>query len=66
MADIGVHGVGKIDRSGPARKRHDLALGREDIDFFGKQVALDVLQKFLGIARFGLNFQKTLQPAMRL
>ena len=66
MSDVGVHAVGKIDRGCSSRQRHDLALGREDIDLLGEKVALDVLEKFLGIARLGLNLQQAFQPAMGL
>src|SRR6202030_4090632 len=66
VADVGVYCVREIDRGGASRKRHDLALGSEDVDFFGEKVALDVLQKFLGITRLGLNLKQALQPAMRL
>ena len=43
-----------------------LPFGSEDVDFFREKVALDVLQKFLGIARLGLDLEQALQPAMRL
>ncbi len=66
VADVGVDRVGKIDRGGSPRERHDLALGRENVDFLGKQIALDVFEKFLRIARLGLNLEQALQPAMRL
>ena len=64
MADIGVHGKGKVHRGGAARQRHDLALGREHIDFVGKQVDLDVFQKFGRVAMVGLDVEQRLQPAM--
>ena len=66
VADVGVHRVGEIDGGRAARQRHDLALGSEDVDFLGKQVALDVLEKLLRVARLGLNLEQALQPAMRL
>src|SRR5579872_3044567 len=66
MADVGVHAIREIDRGGAAWQRHDLALWREEVDLVGEEVALDVLEKFLRIARLGLDFEQALEPAMRL
>ena len=49
MADVGVHRVREVDRRCTARQRHDLALGREDIDLVREEIALDVLEKFLRV-----------------
>ena len=64
MADVGVHAIGEVDGRGAARQRHDLALGREQVDLVREQVALDVLEEFLRIARFGLDLEQALQPAV--
>ena len=66
VADVGVHGVREVDGRGAARQRHDLALRREHVDLVGKEVALDVLEKFLRVARFRLDLEQALQPAVRL
>jgi hypothetical protein len=50
VADVGVHGVGEVDGGSAARQRHDLALGREDVDLVREEVAFDVLEEFLRIA----------------
>ena len=52
MTDVGVHAIGEVDGRRAARQRHDLALGREHVDLVREQVALDVLEEFLRIARF--------------
>ena len=65
MADVGVNAVSEIDSGCAARQRHDLAFGREYVNLFGEEVALDVLQELLRITRFRLDLQQTLQPAMR-
>ena len=66
VADVGVHRVGEIDGRGAARQRHDLALRREHVDLVGKEVALDVLEELLRVARLGLDLEQALQPAVRL
>src|SRR5258706_1814233 len=62
VADVGVHRVGKIHRGRAARHRHDLALGGEHVDLVRKEVDLDVLQEFGGIARGVLDVEQRLQP----
>ena len=66
VADVGVHGVAEIDRRRAARQRHDLALRREHVDLVGEEVALDVLEELLRVARFRLDLEQALQPAVRL
>ena len=62
VADIGVDRVGKIDRRRALGQGHDLGLWREDIDRIGEQVDLDMLQKFIRIARLILDVDQGLQP----
>ena len=38
VADVGVDGVGEIDRRRPGRQALHLALGREDVDLVVEQV----------------------------
>ena len=45
VADVGMHGIGEIYRSGAARQRHDLALGREYIHLIGKEIDFQVFEK---------------------
>ena len=55
-------GVGKVHHCGAPWQGHDLALGGEHIHGIGEQVDLDVVPKFSGVACFGLDVQKRLQP----
>ena len=48
MADAGVDGVGKINRRGPARQFHHIALGREAEDLIAEQFQLGVLKELFG------------------
>ena len=57
VADVGVHRVGEIDRRRAARQRHDLSLRREHVDLVGEEVALDVLEEFLGVTGFRLDLE---------
>ena len=66
VADVGVHAVREVDRGRAARQRHDLALRREHVDLVGEEVALDVLEEFLRVARLRLDLEQALQPARRL
>ena len=52
VADLGMDGVGKVERRGAGTKRHDLALGRKDKNLLVKQVDLQRVQVFLGIGDF--------------
>ncbi|MNC84757.1 hypothetical protein D3C83_03230 [compost metagenome] len=50
IADVGVHRVGEINRGCPARQRHDLAPGREHVNFVGKKIDLEMFEKFGRVA----------------
>ena len=63
MADVGVDGVGEIDRRGAARQRLDLAARGEAVDLFGIEVDLQVLDELLRIAHFLLPLDQLPQPA---
>ena len=52
MADLGVHGVGEIDRRGAARQDDDAALRREGVNLFGIQVDAQRGEKFAGLLHF--------------
>src|SRR4030095_593582 len=59
---VGMDGVGKIDRSGTARKRLHLSFWREDVDLLWIQVYFEVLNELVGVPDFLLDFQKLAQP----
>ena len=65
IADIRVHGIGKIQRSGVARQCEDVALGGEQVDLVGEQVDLDVLQELQRRAGRSLALQQVGDPRMR-
>ena len=62
MPDVGVDGVGKINRRGAARQRDDFAFGRNNIDFVGEQIHFNVFQKFHRVSTARLQVQNILQP----
>ena len=62
VADVGVDGVGEVDRRRAARQRLDLALRREDVDLLRIQLDLQVLQELLRIAHLLLPFEQLAQP----
>ena len=66
VAHVGVHRIGKIHHRCAPWQGKDLALGGEGVDLAGKEIDLDVLQEFAGIARGGLELEQGLQPAMGL
>ena len=49
VANLGMNGVGKVERCRAGTKRHDLALGRKDKNLLVKQVDLQRVQVLLGI-----------------
>ena len=64
VADIGVHGIGEIDRIGAARQRYQIALGGETEDLVMKQLELGVLEELLGAVALGQQIEQTAQPAI--
>ena len=49
MADVGMHGIGKVNRRCTLRQGKDIAFRGNDIDFVGEQIDFDMLQKLDGI-----------------
>ena len=49
VTDLGMNGVGKVERCRAGTKRHDLALGRKDEDLLIEEVNLQRMQVFLGV-----------------
>ncbi|MNS61587.1 hypothetical protein D3C72_946190 [compost metagenome] len=62
VADVAVDGVREVDHRGATWQRHDLALGREDVDGVGEQVDLDVVPELGGVACLVLDVEQRLQP----
>ena len=62
VPDVGVDGVGKINRRCAARQRDDSAFGRNDIDLVGEQIHFNVFQKFHRVGTARLQVQNVLQP----
>src|SRR5215469_4992038 len=66
MPNFRVDGVGKIDRSGVARKNHDFALGCEGVDLFGVEIDFQSGKEFVGITDITLPFDDLSQPGETL
>ena len=49
VTDLGMNGVGKVERCRAGTKRHDLALGRKDENLLVEQIDLQRVQVFLGV-----------------
>ena len=64
VADIGVHGIGEIDRGGAARQRDQPALRREAEDLVLEQLELGVFQEVLGVVALGQLLDGAAQPAI--
>ena len=62
MADVGVDGVREVDRRRVARKRLHLPGRREDVDLFGIELDLQVLQELLRIADLLLELEQLAKP----
>ena len=63
VADIGMHGIGKIDDVGVARQRDQLALRGEAEHLVVKQLQLGVLEEFLRIGAFRKDADRVAQPS---
>ena len=50
VADAGVHGIGEVHHGGAARQAQDLPARGEHVHLVGKQIDLDALDEFAGIA----------------
>ena len=62
MTDIGVNGIGKVNRRRTLRQGEDFAFGRQDIDFVGEQIDFDVLKEFDGVRAAGLQIKDVFEP----
>src|SRR5688572_7272634 len=64
VADVGVHGIGKVDAGRAARQAAYFALGREHVHLVREQVDLDALEKLLRASAL-LDLDELLQPLAR-
>jgi len=64
VADIGMNGIGEIDRRCAARQGDQLALGRETEDLVLEQLELRVLQKLLRIVAFRKRLDGMAEPGV--
>ncbi len=62
MADVGVDGVGEIDRRRAARQGLHHALRGEGVDLFGVQLDLEVLDEFLRVGHLLLVLEELPHP----
>src|SRR3546814_7578869 len=59
-----VHGKGKIECSGIARQRQNIAARRKQIDLVRKQIDLDVVEKLQRGAGVFLRFKQVAHPVV--
>ena len=62
VADVGVNGVGEVDRGRAFRQHLDRAARRERVDLFGVEIDLQVRQELLRVAHFLLPLEQLAQP----
>ena len=62
VAYVGMNSVGEVDRRRTARKGIDVAIGREDVHFFGKQIGFQRLNKVVITAGVFPEFEYFLKP----
>ncbi|KAG0927116.1 hypothetical protein G6F32_012980 [Rhizopus arrhizus] len=65
VADIGMDGVGEIERGGVARQGQDLALRGEQVDLVREQVDLDVVEELQRGTGGALRIDQLDDPGMR-
>ena len=64
IADLGMYGIGEIDRGGTARQRDQVAFRREGKYLVLEHFQLGVLEKFLRVRVLFENFEQLAQPAI--
>ena len=62
VADLGVHGVGEVDRGGPGRQPDELALGGEDVDLAGVDLEAQRLEELARVGGLLLPVEQLAQP----
>ena len=66
VTDGGVDGIRKVDAGRTGRQVDDVALRGKGEDFFGQQIALEVVQQVSGILADALVFQQLTDPRQTL
>ena len=66
VADLGMDGVGEVDRRGAARQGDQVALGREAEHLVGEHLELGVLEEVLGVGGMLEDVEKLADPAILL
>ena len=64
VADVGMHGIGKVDRRGIARQSDQPPLRREAEHLILEQLELGVLEEFLGIVALEQGVHQAPQPVV--
>ena len=62
IPDIAMHGIRKVDRTGPFRQLENVTPRGKNINLVREQVDLDVLNKLQRVAGALLHFQQPLHP----
>jgi hypothetical protein len=66
VADVGVDGVGEVDRRGVLGQHDDLALGGEGVDLLGVQVDAQGRHELVGVGHLALPFHQLPDPSEAL
>ncbi len=64
IADLGMDGIGEIDRTGAARQRDEIAFGREAEHLVLEHLELGVLEEFFRTGGMLQDIQQLAQPAV--
>ena len=64
VADLGMDGIGEVDRRRAARQRDQIALGREAEHLVLEHLELGVLEEFLRVGRVLEDVEQLAQPAV--
>ena len=62
MADLGVHGVGEVDRGRAGGQADDAALRREDVDLFRADLEPQRVEELPRVGRLGLPVGDVREP----
>ena len=57
VSDLGVHGIGEVDRGGTGGQAHHLALGCEDVDLLRIHLIAEAVEEFVGVGDLALPVQ---------
>src|ERR1700712_4598080 len=62
MADLGVHGIGEVDRGSAGGKADDFALRREDVDLFRADLEAQVVEELARVRSLRLPVADVREP----